>query len=226
MELFTSLRRKWRYGFTLIELLLVIGIIAILASIVIVAINPTKQLGEARDAQRQADVNTIINGIYQYAIDNNGVLPGCLTATTLTDQAICTMADGVNAPATFGECVGGTDPNEACDADPDCEGGGTCNLAGVPDTCSAVDGTSAIAAGFVVYDPGSLLGMPVAGASCNLAELRGTYLVSIPNDPQYTTVSAGSANYSGYWVSKANNRITVTGSHDEQTGGANIVVTR
>ncbi len=70
--------RGTRSGFTLIELLLVIGIIAILASIVIVAINPTKQLGDARDAQRRSDVNTVLNAVYQYAIDNDGNLPGCL----------------------------------------------------------------------------------------------------------------------------------------------------
>jgi type IV pilus assembly protein PilA len=64
-----------RRGFTLIELLLVIGIIAILAAIVIVAINPTKQLGDARDAQRRSDVNTILNAVWQYAIDNNGSMP-------------------------------------------------------------------------------------------------------------------------------------------------------
>ncbi len=67
--------QKNRAGFTLIELLLVIGIIAILAAIVIVAINPTKQLGDARNAQRRSDVNTILNAIWQYAIDNNGNMP-------------------------------------------------------------------------------------------------------------------------------------------------------
>ncbi|MSR86751.1 type II secretion system protein [Candidatus Peribacteria bacterium] len=83
----SRLSRGFRSGFTLIELLLVIGIIAILASIVIVAINPTKQLGDARDAQRRSDVNTILNAVYQYAIDNNGNLPSGIP--TNSTKVIC-----------------------------------------------------------------------------------------------------------------------------------------
>ena len=68
-------------GFTLLEILLVIAIIAILAAIVIIAINPGKQLADARNAQRSTDVNTILNGVYQYAVDNNGNLPTTITTT-------------------------------------------------------------------------------------------------------------------------------------------------
>ena len=69
-------------GFTLLEVLLVVAVISILAGIVILALNPSKQLADARNGQRRVDVNTILNASYQYAIDNNGSIPGTITATS------------------------------------------------------------------------------------------------------------------------------------------------
>ena len=61
-------------GFTLIELLLVIGIIAVLASIVVVAINPSKQLSSARNSSRSGGLHAILKGSQQYLIDE-GTFP-------------------------------------------------------------------------------------------------------------------------------------------------------
>lgn len=72
---------KKQDGFTLLEILFVVAILAILASIVIIAMNPGKQLSESRNSQRQADVNTILNAVYQYSLDNNGTVPSNITTT-------------------------------------------------------------------------------------------------------------------------------------------------
>jgi len=65
-------------GFTLIELLVVIGIIAVLAAVVIIAINPARQFAQARNTQRWSNVNAILNAVGQRLADNKGVFEtGC-----------------------------------------------------------------------------------------------------------------------------------------------------
>jgi prepilin-type N-terminal cleavage/methylation domain-containing protein len=66
---------KSKKGFTLIELLVVIGILAILLSIVLIAINPARQFGQANNTRRHSDITAILNAVGAYSADKKGVLP-------------------------------------------------------------------------------------------------------------------------------------------------------
>lgn len=102
----SSLKKNAK-GFTLLEVLLVVAIIAILAGIVIIAINPGKNLGDTRNSQRSADVTTILNGVYQYSLDNNGSLPTGITTTATeicaTGAASCTGLVDLGVVTTNGK---------------------------------------------------------------------------------------------------------------------------
>lgn len=98
-----SMKKK---GFTLIELLIVIAIIAILAGIVIIAVNPTRQMGQARNAQRRADVLTNLNAVYQFFLDNGNFPAGI-------DTTLKQIGTGSGAACAL-EC-GDEDPSECVD---------------------------------------------------------------------------------------------------------------
>jgi prepilin-type N-terminal cleavage/methylation domain-containing protein len=75
-------------GFTLIELLLAMGIIAVLATVTITAINPTKQLIASRDAERQHTTGQIQKALDQYFIDN-GEYPVSIPNGESSAKQIC-----------------------------------------------------------------------------------------------------------------------------------------
>ncbi|MDD3861996.1 MAG: type II secretion system protein [Candidatus Gracilibacteria bacterium] len=71
-------------GFTLIEVLLVIVIIAILAGIVIIAVNPGRQISQANNTQRSSDVKAILDAVHQFAVESRGVMPDAITEAATT----------------------------------------------------------------------------------------------------------------------------------------------
>ena len=82
-------------GFTLIEVLIVLTIITMLAAVVIIAVNPARQFAQARNTQRWAAVNSILNAVHQNMVDNTGIFDfsNCTetaipsTATNLGDNS-------------------------------------------------------------------------------------------------------------------------------------------
>lgn len=74
-----------RPGFTLIEILLALTIISILSIAVLVGLKPAQRLADSRDAKRAQDVNEILSGIFQCAIDkkDNASLSTCLGSYTV-----------------------------------------------------------------------------------------------------------------------------------------------
>lgn len=74
-------------GFTLIEILIVIGLIAILAAVTIIALNPTASFQDARNSERQTEMAQIHTAINRYIVDGGSVtgLPACTgTAPNIT----------------------------------------------------------------------------------------------------------------------------------------------
>ncbi|MBI2031892.1 MAG: hypothetical protein HYT08_04740 [Candidatus Levybacteria bacterium] len=77
------------------------AIIAVLAVVVFVALNPAQRLEDTRDAKRVSDTQTILTAIHASIVDNAGALPSGLTAG-MSQTQIGTAATGCGG--TVGVC--------------------------------------------------------------------------------------------------------------------------
>src|SRR6266702_7536786 len=96
-----KLKTHQEEGFTLLELLVVIGILAILMGIVIIAINPARQFALANDTNRRAAITQILNAIGQYETENHGTVPGGIPVAPAAAVNIKSAAGGADLCAAI-----------------------------------------------------------------------------------------------------------------------------
>jgi len=110
-------------GFTLLELLIVIGILAILATTVVLVINPAQLLKKARDSQRISDLNSLKTAIGYYTTeaatpsigaidatysDNDDGAVVCESRAANANQGVFTVAGSGWIPIDFSGLTGGS----------------------------------------------------------------------------------------------------------------------
>src|ERR1035437_851165 len=102
-----SLSPKSQRGFTLIELLVVMSIVGVLATTVIMTLNPAELIAQSRDAVRISDLSTIDSalGIYQTDVIGGTFGSSTVVYTSLPDSDPgCANQTGLPAGPTY-HCV-------------------------------------------------------------------------------------------------------------------------
>lgn len=91
-------------GFTLIELIITVAILAILISIVVVALNPAEQLQRARDARRIADLDALKTSFNLYLAQATGTI-NLSGDSTPNNRCV----GGAGTDTVFANSIGATD---------------------------------------------------------------------------------------------------------------------
>lgn len=80
--------QKQKNGFTFIEVLIAMALIAMLASVVIVAANPARQFATGRNTKRWEGINSVLNAIHQNVVDHQGIFTCASSIPTTTATTI------------------------------------------------------------------------------------------------------------------------------------------
>lgn len=88
-----------RKGFTLVELLVVMAVLAVLASGLIVAINPADKIAAANDTKVQNDISQIAAALVAYSAANSGDFPAVLDGLNAAGSGDLTVVP--SAPTNY-----------------------------------------------------------------------------------------------------------------------------
>lgn len=115
----SAIRSSLASGFTLIELLVVIAVMGVLATVVLVTVDPAEQFNRAEDSSRVQTVNTLGKAFEQYYVAKQIMPTPAIWMTNLvnagelkqTPAATGTTCTGNMLPSTTGYCYGTSGTN-------------------------------------------------------------------------------------------------------------------
>ncbi|MBI2097785.1 MAG: prepilin-type N-terminal cleavage/methylation domain-containing protein [Candidatus Vogelbacteria bacterium] len=157
-------------GFTLIELLIVIAIIAILAGVVFVSLNPLQRFQDARNAARWTDVTAVLSAIKVDQVDNGGQYLDGSAGFSIADLTANEYYMISNDPTTV--------PSSGCNT--------SCSIVNDGNNCVSLDNGTAglVSEGYLARIPVSPAGAATWDTG-SLSDMTG-YYISLSNRKSIT----------------------------------------